>query len=195
MDFEIIQQLADYHGSGIKIDPEQLRVKKSSESLPFDKPYSNPRQRGYYWFNNEYVSEKMSYEGIKYIHKSLTGENIFLMPLKFSFYVERQSFAGSRIQTSFFKRFYNDPDSFFGMKCGDLLTDLSKVLSSSVVSEKIYYEILSNSYPIKDVRCSMNIEGDCKLYKKVNNFFPSIEFIEPYKTEVSVVIAYMRFDI
>ena len=76
-EFETITQLANYHASGVKIDPEQLSYKTKYESL-IEMSKAKGQVSG---FQNEFVGSDVSIEVLKEVHKIQTGEDIILVPV------------------------------------------------------------------------------------------------------------------
>ena len=77
VDFEIIQQLADYHGNGIKIDPEQLQYKQQ-----YEKNKQAIQSKGkIISFDDEFIGSSVDMETIIKMHKFHTGEDIILVPV------------------------------------------------------------------------------------------------------------------
>ncbi len=75
VDFDTIQQLADYHGSGIKIDPEQLQYKQKYEER-------RAQAKGkIISFDDEFIGSSVDMETIIKMHKFHTGEDIILVPV------------------------------------------------------------------------------------------------------------------
>lgn len=80
VDFEIIQQLADYHGSGIRIDPEQLQYKQKYEE-------SWARTKGKIInFDDEFIGSVISMKDVVKWHKYHTGRKILLVAVQCDLY-------------------------------------------------------------------------------------------------------------
>jgi hypothetical protein len=76
-DQALLSQLADYHASGIKIDPEQLRYKRKYEALVNE---SKPKGK-IAGFDNEFVGSSVTTDLLVKAHKHHTGEDIILVPV------------------------------------------------------------------------------------------------------------------
>jgi len=89
VDFEIIQQLADYHGNGIKIDPEQLQYKQQYEQ---NKQAIQSKGK-IISFDDEFIGSSVDMETIIKMHKFHTGEDVILVPVILKSPAQAQEFA------------------------------------------------------------------------------------------------------
>lgn len=79
-DVELITQLANYHVSGIKIDPEQLSYKAKYEALT---QQAKPQGK-IMGFGGEFVGPEIDINMLTKMHKYHTGEDIILVPVHIS---------------------------------------------------------------------------------------------------------------
>jgi hypothetical protein len=79
-DIELITQLANYHVSGIKIDPDQLSYKAKYEALT---QQAKPQGK-IMGFDGEFVGPEIDINMLERMHKHHTGEDIILVPVHIS---------------------------------------------------------------------------------------------------------------
>ncbi len=204
VDFEIIQQLADYHGNGIKIESEQLQYKQKHDEL--SSINKNKRKRGDYWFGNEYVNSAINIKKIEKTHKAITGEDIVVEPL-----LLRIADISSYMNSSYYIIDTWDAilnkipeNTEFLKKVGDevICHELyGKKNSDEFIKFNISYEMGSYNHDrITKRHLSASCFMDCYdygvLYKKVYNFFNSFQKKEINGMEFfESIVAYVRIDV
>jgi len=183
VDFEIIQQLADYHGNGIKIDPEQLQYKQKYKKSIQDTPI----RKKIMGFDNEFICSSVDIEIIIKMHKYHTGEDILLVPI-----VASEEFKEE------FCIYFDDYKKSFTPSIGDKIKIRDRIFfyQKNTYSYNDYYEVVSPCDGILYKKTFPFHKNFFTLGHSNNDYRLQHIYIDQYSRILNkVIIGYLRVDV